>query len=176
MLFHMLRAQMGDVAFKSALRDFYFQFAEKTARIEDFENIAERRAQAAAKPPQDPPNLRGFFAQWLTFNGRAGVLAGIRRVPHAEGISRRWQDQAASGHLSHAGGFAHRYGRKSGAENHRRDRHGIGVHRRDIWPAKPGGIKIDPNNLILKGSTTLRARAAIARGEISPNKADFTMR
>jgi len=30
---------------------------------------------------------------------------------------------------------------------------------------KPGGIKIDPNNVILKGSSTLRARAAIARGE-----------
>jgi Tfp pilus assembly protein PilF len=30
---------------------------------------------------------------------------------------------------------------------------------------KPGGIRIDPNNLILKGSTSLRARAAIARGE-----------
>jgi hypothetical protein len=30
---------------------------------------------------------------------------------------------------------------------------------------KPGGIKIDPNNVILKGSTSIRARAAIARGE-----------
>jgi len=30
---------------------------------------------------------------------------------------------------------------------------------------KPGGIKVDPNNVILKGSTSLRARAAIARGE-----------
>src|SRR5260370_33638229 len=30
---------------------------------------------------------------------------------------------------------------------------------------KPGGIKIDPNNVILKGNTGLRARAAIARGE-----------
>src|SRR5207244_5501963 len=30
---------------------------------------------------------------------------------------------------------------------------------------KPNGIKIYPNNLILKGSTSLRARAAIARGE-----------
>src|SRR6202047_5516313 len=57
MLFHMLRAQMGDVAFKSALHDFYFQFAEKSARIEDFESIAERRAQASTKPPQEPPNL-----------------------------------------------------------------------------------------------------------------------
>src|SRR6267143_934941 len=68
MLFHMLRAQMGDVAFKSALHDFYFQFAERTARIDDFENIALRRAQAA-KPPLDPSNLRGFFAQWLNSTG-----------------------------------------------------------------------------------------------------------
>ena len=30
---------------------------------------------------------------------------------------------------------------------------------------KPGGIKIDPNNVVLKGNTSLRARAAIARGE-----------
>jgi tetratricopeptide (TPR) repeat protein len=30
---------------------------------------------------------------------------------------------------------------------------------------KPGGVKVDPNNLVLKGSVPLRARAAIARGE-----------
>src|SRR5208337_3470714 len=30
---------------------------------------------------------------------------------------------------------------------------------------KPGGIRIDPNNLMLKSSPSLRARAAIARGE-----------
>jgi tetratricopeptide (TPR) repeat protein len=30
---------------------------------------------------------------------------------------------------------------------------------------KPGGIKIDPNNVVLKGNAGLRARAAIARGE-----------
>src|SRR5258708_20620202 len=30
---------------------------------------------------------------------------------------------------------------------------------------KAGGIRIDPNNLILKSTPNLRARAAIARGE-----------
>src|SRR5262249_12091504 len=30
---------------------------------------------------------------------------------------------------------------------------------------KAGGIRVDPNNYILKGSSSLRARAAIARGE-----------
>src|SRR5438128_2597913 len=69
MLFHMLRAQMGDIAFKAALHDFYFQFAEKSAGIDDFEKIAERRAQAAVRPQQDPPNLQAFFAQWLNSTG-----------------------------------------------------------------------------------------------------------
>src|SRR5882672_7168929 len=70
MLFHMLRAQMGDVAFKSALRDFYFQFAEKSARDEDFENIAEHRAPVSVKlSQQEAPNLRSFFAQWLNSTG-----------------------------------------------------------------------------------------------------------
>src|SRR5216684_3960213 len=70
MLFHMLRAQMGDVAFKSALHDFYFQFAEKSARIEDFEKIAEHRAPVSVKlSQQEAPNLRSFFAQWLNSTG-----------------------------------------------------------------------------------------------------------
>src|SRR5439155_373763 len=69
LLFHMLRAQMGDAAFKVALHDFYFQFAEKSARIDDFEKIAERRVQATAKSQQDPPNLQAFFAQWLNSTG-----------------------------------------------------------------------------------------------------------
>jgi len=30
---------------------------------------------------------------------------------------------------------------------------------------KPGGVRVDPNNLVLKGNSSLRARAAIARGE-----------
>src|SRR5260370_1674490 len=37
--------------------------------MEDFENIANRRGQAAVKPPQEPPNLRSFFAQWLNSTG-----------------------------------------------------------------------------------------------------------
>src|SRR5215472_2252156 len=69
MLFHMLRAMMGDVAFKSTLKDFYFQFAEKSVRLDDFENLAAKRVQAPAKAGQEPPNLRSFFAQWLNSTG-----------------------------------------------------------------------------------------------------------
>src|SRR5262249_47441419 len=69
MIFHMLRAQMGDVAFKALLHDFYFRYAEKTATIDNFLALADQKVQAAMKPGETPPNLRGFFTQWLNSTG-----------------------------------------------------------------------------------------------------------
>jgi len=165
MLFHMLRAQMGDVAFKSALRDFYFQFAEKTARIEDFENIAERRAQAAAKPPQDPPNLRGFFAQWLTSTGvpEFSLEYVVYRTPKGFRVVGKIKQPLDTFRMP----VDLRIDTEGNPELKTIDVIGTesGFTVETFGRPKPGGIKIDPNNLILKGSTTLRARAAIARGE-----------
>src|SRR5467141_1433161 len=165
MLFHMLRAQMGDVAFKSALRDFYFQFAEKTARIEDFENIAERRAQAAAKPPQDPPNLRGFFAQWLTSTGvpEFSLEYVVYRTPKGFRVVGKIKQPLDTFRMP----VDLRIDTEGNPEQKTIDVIGTesGFTVETFGRPKPGGIKIDPNNLILKGSTSLRARAAIARGE-----------
>lgn len=94
MVFHMLRGQMGDSNFLALLRDFYSQFAGKTATLADFEHLAEARstqgsAGAASQSfvlkndsgPQSPDalpasaphnsntNLGPFFAQWLHSNG-----------------------------------------------------------------------------------------------------------
>jgi len=44
MLFHMLRAQMGDWPSNPRCTISIFKFAKKAARIEDFEKIAEHRA------------------------------------------------------------------------------------------------------------------------------------
>src|SRR5467141_2950551 len=165
MLFHMLRAQMGDVAFKSALRDFYFQFAEKTARIEDFENIAERRAQASAKPPQDPPNLRGFFAQWLNSTGvpEFSLEYVVYRTPKGFRINGKIKQPLDTFRMP----VDLRIDTEGNPELKTVDVIGTesGFTVETFGRPKPGGIKIDPNNLILKGSTSLRARAAIARGE-----------
>ncbi len=65
MLFHMLRAQMGEVAFKSLLHKFYATYAGKSATNAELEQMAVQQTQAATKPGQEPPNLSGFFAQWL---------------------------------------------------------------------------------------------------------------
>src|SRR5713226_7688414 len=165
MLFHMLRAQMGDVAFKSALHDFYFQFAERSARIEDFENIVARHAQAAVKPQQDPPNLRGFFAQWLNSTGvpEFSLEYVVYRTPKGFRVVGKIKQPLDTFRMP----VDLRIDTEGNPEQKTIDVTGTesGFTVETFGRPKPLGIKIDPNNVILKGSTSLRARAAIARGE-----------
>src|SRR5436305_3778978 len=165
MLFHMLRAMMGDVAFKAALHDFYFQFAEKTARIEDFENLADRRVQASAKANQDPPNLRSFFAQWLNSTGIPEFTLEyvVYRTPKGFRVVGKIKQPLDTFRMP----VELRIDTEGNPELKTIDVIGTesGFTVETFGRPKPNGIKIDPNNLILKGSTSLRARAAIARGE-----------
>ncbi len=155
MLFHMLRAQMGDVAFKSALRDFYFQFAEKSARIEDFENLAERRAQAAAKPGQDPPNLRAFFAQWLNSTGvpEFSLEYVVYRTPKGFRVVGKIKQPLDTFRMP----VDLRIDTEGNPEQKTIDVIGTesGFTVETFGRPKPGGIKVDPNNVILKGSVLL---------------------
>src|SRR6266436_4681194 len=165
MLFHMLRAQMGDLAFKSALHDFYFQFAEKTASIEDFEKIAERRAQASVKPPQEPPNLRSFFAQWLNSTGvpEFSLEYIVYRTPKGFRVIGKVKQPLDTFRMP----LDLRIDTEGNPEQKTVDVVGTesGFTVETFGRPKPGGIKVDPNNVILKGGVSLRARAAVARGE-----------
>src|SRR6059058_5988572 len=165
MLFHMLRAQMGDIAFKAALHDFYFQFAEKSAGIDDFEKIAERRAQAAVRPQQDPPNLQAFFAQWLNSTGvpEFSLEYVVYRTSKGFRIVGKIKQPLDTFRMP----VELRIDTEGNPELKTIDVIGTesGFTVETFGRPKPNGIKIDPNNLILKGSTSLRARAAIARGE-----------
>jgi hypothetical protein len=165
MIFHMLRAMMGDVAFKTTLRDFYFQFAEKSARIEDFERIAERRAEASVKPPQEPPNLRSFFAQWLNSTGVPEFTLEyvVYRTPKGFRVVGKIKQPLDTFRMP----VELRIETEGNPELKTIDVIGTesGFTVETFGRPKPGGIRIDPNNLILKGSVSLRARAAVARGE-----------
>jgi len=165
MLFHMLRAQMGDVAFKTTLREFYFRFAEKSARIEDFEAIAERQLKAVTKPPAEPPNLRSFFAQWLNSTGlpEFSVEYVVYRTPKGFRVVGKIKQPLDTFHMP----VDLRIDTEGNPELKTIDV--VGTESpftvETFGRPKPGGIRVDPNNVILKGSTGLRARAAIARGE-----------
>src|SRR5712692_8637675 len=165
MIFHMVRAQMGDVAFKSLLHDFYFKYAEGSASIGNFEALAQQHTQTSIKPGEPPPDLRGFFAQWLNSTGVPDFT--IEYV-----VYRTHQGFRAVGKIKQPLDTFHmpvdlRIDTEGNPENKTIDVVGTESEftAETFGRPKPGGIKIDPNNVVLKGSSTLRARAAIARGE-----------
>jgi aminopeptidase N len=166
MIFHMVRAQMGDPAFKSLLREFYATYAGKNARIEDFETLAQQRAIAAVKPPADAPaDLRGFFVQWLNSTGvpEFSMEYVVYRTPKGFRVVGKIKQALETFHMP----VELRIDTEGNPETKILDVTGTesSFTVETFGRPKPGGIKIDPNNLILKADNSLRARAAIARGE-----------
>jgi hypothetical protein len=165
MQFHMLRAQMGDVAFKSLLHNFYSRYAGKMATNAEFEQLAIQQTQAAMKPGQTPPNLSGFFAQWLNSTGVPDFKLEyvVYRTPKGFRIVGKITQPLDTFSMP----VQLRIETEGNPENKTVDVTGSEstFTVETFGRPKPGGIKIDPNNVILKGNTGLRARAAIARGE-----------
>jgi len=165
MIFHMVRAHMGDVAFKSLLHDFYFKYAENSASIENFEALAQQHAQAAAKAGEAPPDLRGFFTQWLNSTGVPDFT--IEYVVYRTHQGFRVVGKIKQPLDTFRMPVELRIDTEGNPEVKTIDV--IGTESEftveTFGRPKPGGIKIDPNNVILKGSSGLRSRAAIARGE-----------
>src|SRR6516162_2745429 len=165
MLFHMLRAEMGDSAFKSALRQFYAKYKGKTATVADFENIAISAANANVKPGNDPPNLQGFFAQWLNSTGIPEftleyVVYRTRKGFRIIGKIKQPIDTFSMPtqlRIDTEGNPETKTIDVTGTESD--------FMVETFGRPKPGGIKVDPNNTVLKSTPSLRARAAIARGE-----------
>src|SRR5580693_2795228 len=165
MVFHMLRGLMGDVAFKTMLHDFATKYAGKTATIDDLINLADKDVQAAAKPGQIAPNLRGFFVQWLNSTGVPDFTTEfvVYRTPKGFRIVGKIKQPIDTFSMP----VELRIDTEGNPETKWVDVLGMEspFTVETFGRPKPGGIKVDPNKLVLKGSVALRARAAIARGE-----------
>jgi aminopeptidase N len=165
MIFHMIRAQMGDVPFKSLLHDFYTKYDGKSATIDDFANLAQKRAEASVKPGETPPQLRSFFAQWLNSTGVPDFTLEYVVYRTKQGFRVVGKIKQPLDTFSMPVDI--RIDTEGNPETKTIDVVGTesSFTVETFGRPKPGGIKIDPNNVILKGSNSLRARAAIARGE-----------
>jgi hypothetical protein len=165
MLFHMLRVQMGDVAFRSLLHGFYAKYQGKTATIQDFESMAIATANAAANPNEGPPNLEGYFAQWLNSTGipEFSLEYVVYRTRKGFRVVGKVHQPLDTFHMP----VQLRIDTEGNPETKWIDVTGMDSDFmvETFGRPKPGGIKIDPNNFVLKSTPNLRARAAIARGE-----------
>jgi Peptidase family M1 domain len=188
MVFHMLRAQLGDPAFFALLRDFYTQYSGKQATLDDFEKLADSRL-AGAQPPPSPdgfairvnaapvtdaaPSLRPFFAQWLNSTGvpEFTVDYTVFRTPKGFRIIGKIKQPLDVFHASlelqvlTEGNPELKTVEVNGTESD--------FDVETFGRPKPGGITLDPHDYILKSSPRLRVRAIIARGEALAEQSRF---
>jgi hypothetical protein len=183
LVFHMIHSLIGDDLFKPLLRDFYTRFAGRNARVVDFENLAQEYADyktagrlpvSTAKlspnalPPAPPPktqSLTPFFAQWLTSTGVPEFVVPYTVYRTAKGfqvIGKVKQNidtfsMPVEIEVETEGNPEFRTIQVVGAETP----FSIDTFGRP----KPGGVRIDPHDYMLKASPNLRIRAIIARGE-----------
>ena len=176
MVFHMLRAIIGDANFSALLKDFYSRYSGKSARIYDFETLAEARlaqpAPAAFKmgntPAAEPPptsSLRPFFTQWLHSTGVPEFKLDyvIYRTKKGFRIVGKAKQNLDVFHMDveievqTEGNPEFKTIPISGKES--------SFTVETFGRPKPNGIIIDPHDFILKSNQALRVRGIIARGE-----------
>lgn len=154
MILHMLRWVLGEAAFDKTMRDFYSQFAGKSATSDDFRKVAE-----AAHGDR----LLAFFSQWLDSTGAPDfrnkytvfrVKDGFRVVGE---ISQDLDLFRMPVEL--------RIDTDGPAELRRVDVVGTASPYAVEVKTKPRRIQIDPNNYVLKSSSDLQVRVAILRGQ-----------
>ena len=85
MVFHMLRAELGDDNFTALLREFYKQHEGKTATIESFERMTATKVPAA-EVRRTSAQSRFLLFTVAEFDRRPGIHASIHRLSHAEGL------------------------------------------------------------------------------------------
>jgi hypothetical protein len=164
MVFHMLRAELGDDAFQSLLRDFYKQHAGKTATIDE---LTRMTASKLPQPKKGEPavNLVSFFSQWLDSTGVPEFTMDyiIYRTPKGFNIVGKIHQELDTFRMpveikvDTEGNPEYKKILVTGTTSEFR----VDTFGRP----KPNGITIDPNNNLLKSSPRLRVRATVARGE-----------
>jgi hypothetical protein len=175
MVFHMLRAIIGDANFSALLKDFYSRYAGKSARIQDFEQLAEARLSQPAPPEfkmgnapaatEQPASLRPFFTQWLHSTGvpEFNLEYVVYRTKKGFRIVGKAKQNLDVFHMDveievqTEGNPEYKTITISGKESP--------FTVETFGRPKPNGIIIDPHDYILKSSQRLRVRGIIARGE-----------
>ena len=164
MVFHMLRAELGDDAFTSLLKEFYKQHEGKTATIDSFEKLTATKVPPA-KAGEPPLNLVSFFSQWLNSTGVPEFTLQyiVYRTPkgfqvigtiHQELDTFRMPVEVK---VETEGNPEFKKILVTGTTSQ--------FKLETFGRPKPNGITIDPNNNLLKSSPRLRVHATISRGE-----------
>ncbi len=156
MVWHMLRWQLGDDAFKKTLLGVLSQFTDKSVRTSDIQKVAEAQSQQ---------QLTAFFAQWLDGTGapqftnkyavyRLGNNKGFRTIGEINQDLDLFRMPVEL-----------RIETDGKTETQKIDVVGTNSQYTVDTFGRPRHITIDPDNWLLKNTTDLRVRVSILRGQ-----------
>lgn len=156
MVWHMLRWQIGDDAFKKTLLGILSQYADKGVRTSDVQKVAEAQSQQQLTP---------FFAQWLDGTGapqfnnkyavyRLGNNKGFRTIGEINQDLDLFRMPVEL-----------RIETDGKTETQKIDVVGTNSQYTVDTFGRPRHITIDPDNWLLKNTPDLRVRVSILRGQ-----------
>jgi aminopeptidase N/predicted negative regulator of RcsB-dependent stress response len=164
MVFHMLRAQIGDEPFESLLREFFKKYDGKTASLADFEKMAATKTPAPAKG-QPAVNLAAFFSQWLNSTGVPEFKLDyvVYRTPKGFKVVGKIRQELDTFRMP----VEVKVDTEGNPENKKILVTGTTTEFQidTFGRPKPNGVTVDATNNLLKSSPKLRVHAAVARGE-----------
>jgi len=156
MVFHMLRWEVGDEAFKKILKGALSQYTDKSMRSSDFEKVAEAQSQMQLTP---------FFAQWVDGTGapqfvnkyavyRLGNNKGFRTIGEVQQDLDLFRMPVEL-----------RVETDGKTELKKVDVVGSDSQFVVDTFGRPRHISIDPDNWLLKATPDLQVRVAILKGQ-----------
>jgi len=164
MVFHMLRAQIGDEPFESLLREFFKKYDGKTASLADFEKMAATKTPAPAKG-QPAVNLAAFFSQWLNSTGVPEFKLDyvVYRTPKGFKVVGKIRQELDTFRMP----VDVKVDTEGNPENKKILVTGTTTEFQleTFGRPKPNGVTVDASNNLLKSSAKLRVHASVARGE-----------
>ncbi len=148
------------------MREFFAQYAGKSATTEDFREFSEKRTTA--------DQLTWFFSQWLDSTGAPEFKAkySIYRLGSNKGFRVVGADLPGSGPVPHAGGNENRYRWQDRKKNGSRWWALIHLSRWRPSGARDASRSI-PITACLKNSVEVRLRAWIQRGQALVQQGDL---
>ena len=164
MILHMLRWVVGDQKFDQCMRDFYSQFAGKSATVDDFREIVEK---------DYGQKLTWFFSQWLDSTGAPEFKTKytIYRLGNNKGF--RVVGQIAQDLDLFRMPVELKIDTDGKTEIKRVDVTGTDSPFSVDTFGRPRRISIDPQNWLLKNSPEIRLRAGIQRGQALVQQGDL---
>jgi len=164
MILHMLRWVMDDQKFDQAMRDFYSQYAGKSATVDDFRTVVEK---------DYGQKLTWFFSQWLDSTGAPEFKTKytIFRLGNNKGF--RVVGQIAQDLDLFRMPVELKIDTDGKTETKRVDVTGTDSPFSVDTFGRPRRISIDPQNWLLKNSSDIRLRAGIQRGQALVQQGDL---